>query len=142
MTRLVLRLAFITNERYHKINYFMNNVLTNNFDVFFFFHLGAITMSSLSFLGPSLLVFVIIFLWNSSGYAPLHEGNFKVTGQEKQLDPVPDPAGEFCQRNKNPAGLGFIGVKYDLLRGNPEGNNALGGVDPGFHDEIHRDLKS
>lgn len=84
-------------------------------------------MSSSSFLGPSLLVFVIIFLWNSSGYALPHEGNSKVTGQEKQLDPVPDPASEFCQRNKNPAGLGFTGVKYDLLRGNPEGNNALGG---------------
>ena len=97
-------------------------------------------MSSLSFLGPSLLVFVIIFLWNSSGYALSHEGNFKVTGQEKQFDPVPDPAGEFCQRNKNPAGLGFIGVKYDLLRGNPEGNNALGGVDPGF-DKTKKILK-
>ena len=97
-------------------------------------------MSSSSFLGPSLLVFVIIFLWNSSGYALPHEGNFKVTGQEKQLDPVPDPAGEFCQRNQNPAGLGFTGVKYDLLGGNPEGNNALGGVDPGF-DKTKKILK-
>ena len=83
-------------------------------------------MSSLSFLGSSLLVFVIIFLWNSSGYALPHEGNFKVTGQEKQLDPVPDPAGEFCQRNKNPEGLGFIGVKYDLLRGTQRVTMLLG----------------
>lgn len=74
-------------------------------------------MSSLPFLGLCLLVFVLISLWNSSGYAL--KGNFKVSGQEKQFDPFPDPAGEFCQRSKNPAGLGFIGVKYDLLRGTP-----------------------
>ena len=74
-------------------------------------------MSSLPFLGLCLLVFVLIPLWNSSGYAL--KGNFKVSGQEKQFDPFPDPAGEFCQRSKNPAGLGFIGVKYDLLRGTP-----------------------
>ena len=142
MTRLVLRLAFITNERYHKINYFMHNVQYIYWQIILtsFFSSRCDNYVLFIILGPSLLVFVIIFLWNSSGRAPLHEGNFKVTGQEKQLDPVPDPAGEFCQRNKNPAGLGFIGVKYDLLRGNPEGNNALGGVDPGF-DKTKKILK-
>ena len=65
-------------------------------------------MSSLSFLGPSLLVFVIIFLWNSSGYAPLHEGNFKVTGQEKQLDPAPDPAGELVKETRTLRGWGLL----------------------------------
>ena len=64
----------------------------------------------------------------------------EASGQKEQHDPFPDPAGGFCQRNKNPAGLGFIGVKYDLLRGNPEGKHSLGGVDPGF-DKTKRILK-
>lgn len=66
-------------------------------------------MSSLSFLGPSLLVFVIIFLWNSSGCVLPHEGNFKVTGQEKQLDPVPDLArANFVKETRTLPGWGLL----------------------------------
>ena len=60
------------------------------------------------------------------------------SGQDEQLDAYPDPAGGFCQRNKKPKGLGFIGVNYDLLKGNPEGKTSLGGVDPGL--EITRKI--
>ena len=74
-----------------------------------------------------LLFVLVICPWYSFGLQGL-----QAAGQEKQFDPYPDPKGGFCQRNQNPAGLGFIGVKYDLLRGNPEGKTSLGGVDPGF----------
>ena len=58
----------------------------------------------------------------------IEASGLEASGLEEQLD----PSGAFCQRDKNPRGLGFIGVKYDLLKGNPEGKTSLGGVDPGF----------
>ncbi|XP_068713918.1 uncharacterized protein [Montipora foliosa] len=44
---------------------------------------------------------------------------------------IDDPISH-CQRSENPKGLGFLGVKYDLLEGNPEGKDRIGGVDPGL----------
>lgn len=85
---------------------------------------------------PSLLLFAVIYPWYSHGLP--HQEHGQASGLEEQLDPYPDPSGGFCQRNKNPKGLGFIGVKYDLLKGNPEGRTSLGGVDPGL--EITRKI--
>ena len=87
-------------------------------------------MSFSLLLVPSLLVLVLVCPWNSNALPD--QENFQSTAQEEQSDPIPDPAGGFCQRNKNPKGLGFIGVKYDLIRGNPEGKTSLGGADPGL----------
>lgn len=87
-------------------------------------------MKSSLLITPSVLTLLLITQWFSNALP--YEENLEALGQMEQHDPVPDPAGGFCQRNKNPAGLGFIGVKYDLLRGNPEGKHSLGGVDPGF----------
>ncbi|XP_073258586.1 uncharacterized protein [Porites lutea] len=95
-------------------------------------------MKSSILITPSLLTLMLITRWFSNALP--YEENLEASGQKEQHDPFPDPAGGFCQRNKNPAGLGFIGVKYDLLRGNPEGKHSLGGVDPGF-DKTKRILK-
>lgn len=95
-------------------------------------------MKSLILITPSLLTLMLITRWFSNALP--YEESLEASGQKEQHDPFPDPAGGFCQRNKNPAGLGFIGVKYDLLRGNPEGKHSLGGVDPGF-DKTKRILK-
>lgn len=73
---------------------------------------------------------MLITRWFSNALP--YEESLEASGQKEQHDPFPDPAGGFCQRNKNPAGLGFIGVKYDLLRGNPRGNIPWG--------ELIRDL--
>ena len=84
-----------------------------------------------SMLLASLFVLVVTNpQWYSHGFPD--QESLEASGQEKQLDPYPDPTGGFCQRHQNPAGLGFIGVKYDLLKGNPEGKTSLGGVDPGL----------
>lgn len=84
-----------------------------------------------------LLLFAVICPWYSCGFSPNHD-NHESSGEEPLFDPVPDPSGSHCQRNKNPKGLGFIGVKYNLLRGNPEGKTEIGGVDPGL--EITRKI--
>ena len=76
-----------------------------------------------------LLLFAVFCPWYSCGLASQFN-NSETSGEEPLFDPVPDPS--HCQRNKNPKGLGFIGVKYNLLRGNPEGKTAMGGVDPGL----------
>lgn len=94
-----------------------------------FLHLGEITMTSLL---SSILVLILICRWCSNTNGIPYQENLESSGLEVQLDPAPDPASGFCQRHKKPAGLGFIGTKYDLLRGNPEGRDSLGGVDPGF----------
>ena len=83
-----------------------------------------------------LLLLTVICPWYSCGL-PSHE-NRDFSGEEPQSDPFPDPSGSHCQRSKNPKGLGFIGVKYNLLKGNPEGKTRLGGVDPGL--EITRKI--
>ena len=75
------------------------------------------------------LLFAVLCPWYSCGLATQYN---ETSGGEPLLDPVPDPPGSHCQRNKNPKGLGFIGVKYNLLRGNPEGKTEMGGVDPGL----------
>ena len=80
----------------------------------------------------SILVLMLICRWCSNTNGIPYQENLESSGLEVQLDPAPDPAGGFCQRHKNPAGLGFVGTKYDLLKGNPEGRDSLGGVDPGF----------
>ena len=77
--------------------------------------------------------------WYSFGLASRHN-NGETSGEDPLLDPVPDPSGSHCQRNENPKGLGFIGVKYNLLRGNPEGRTEMGGFDPGL-DIIRKILK-
>ena len=84
---------------------------------------------SLITLGSLLLSFGVMCPWSSCGLPNLEHREF--SGEEPQSDPVPDTRSH-CQRNKNPKGLGFIGVKYNLLKGNPEGNTRLGGVDPGL----------
>lgn len=76
-----------------------------------------------------LLIFAVFCPWYSCGLASQFN-NSETSGEEPLFDPVPDPS--HCQRNKNPKGLGFIGVKYNLLRGNPEGKTEMGGVDPGL----------
>ena len=82
---------------------------------------------------PSLLALALVCpSWYSNANATPDEEHLEASGQEEQQDPIPDPAGGFCQRNKNPKGLGFIGVGYDLLKGNPEGRTSLGGADPGL----------
>ena len=73
----------------------------------------------------SLLFLSVICTLYSHGFPD--QDDRESSGLEEQLD----PAG-FCQRNQNPKGLGFIGVKYNLLKGNPEGKFERGGVDPGF----------
>ncbi len=77
----------------------------------------------------ALLLFAVLCPWYSCALSN-HEDP-EISGEEPQSDPDPDPRSH-CQRNKNPKGLGFIGVKYNLLKGNPEGNTRLGGVDPGL----------
>ena len=80
---------------------------------------------------PGLLVLVVTCPRSSHGFPD--EENIEVSGLEASgLEEQLDPSGAFCQRDKNPKGLGFIGVKYDLLKGNPEGKTSLGGADPGF----------
>jgi len=86
----------------------------------------------------SVLFLSVICTWYSHGFP--EQENIETSGLEKQLDPNPEPAGGFCQRNQNPKGLGFIGVKYNLLEGNPEGKFQRGGVDPGF-DKTRKILK-
>ena len=86
-----------------------------------------------------LLLFGVLCPWYSFGLASQHN-NSETSGEDPLLDPVPDPSGSHCQRNENPKGLGFIGVKYNLLRGNPEGRTEMGGVDPGL-DIIRKILK-
>lgn len=87
-------------------------------------------MTPLNIWVPIILFLVFTSPWSAHGFSG--QGNLESSGLEEQLDAYPDPAGGFCQRNKNPAGLGFIGVKYDILKGNPEGKTSLGGVDPGL----------
>ena len=84
-----------------------------------------------------LMLFAVLPPWYSCELAPQLD-NRETSGEEPLRDPVPDPSGSHCQRNKNPKGLGFIGVKYNLLRGNPEGKTEMGGVDPGL--EITRKI--
>ena len=86
-------------------------------------------MRQLSKTSLGLLLFAFFCPWYSCGLAS-QLNNTETSGEEPLLDPVPDPS--HCQRNKNPKGLGFIGVKYNLLRGNPEGKTEMGGVDPGL----------
>ena len=86
----------------------------------------------------SVLFLSVICTWYSHGFP--EQENIETSGLEKQLDPNPEPAGGFCQRNQNPKGLGFIGVKYNLLEGNPEGKFQRVGVDPGF-DKTRKILK-
>ena len=85
-----------------------------------------------------LLLFAVMSPWYSCGLASQHDDNRETSGEEPLSDPLPDPSSPHCQRNKNPKGLGFIGVKYNLLRGNPEGKTEMGGVDPGL--EITRKI--
>ena len=83
-----------------------------------------------------LLLFAVLCPWYSCKLASQLD-NLETSGEEPLHDPVLDPSGCHCQRNKNPKGLGFIGVKYNLLRGSPEGKTKMGGVDPGL--EITRE---
>ncbi|KAL9974320.1 hypothetical protein ACROYT_G011342 [Oculina patagonica] len=76
-----------------------------------------------------LLLFAVLCPWYSYGLPNHKDPEF--SGEELQSDPDTDTRSH-CQRNKNPKGLGFIGVKYNLLKGNPEGKTELGGVDPGL----------
>ena len=84
-----------------------------------------------------LLLFAVFCPWYSCGLAS-QRNNSEASGERPLLDPASDSSGSHCQRNKNPKGLGFIGVKYNLLRGNPEGKTEMGGVDPGL--EITRKI--
>ena len=77
------------------------------------------------------MLFAVLCPWYSCKLASQLD-NLETSAEEPLHDPVPDPSGSYCQRNKNPKGLGFIGVKYNLLRGNPEGKTEMGGVDPGL----------
>lgn len=94
-------------------------------------------MTPMSKTSLGLLLLAILCPWYSCGLAP-QGNNSETSGEEPLLDPVSDFSGSHCQRNKNPKGLGFIGVKYNLLRGNPEGKTEMGGVDPGL--EITRKI--
>ena len=76
------------------------------------------------------MVFKCTSLWGESG-------SF---GPKGTAWPLSRSCWRILSKKQNPAGLGFIGVKYDLLRGNPEGKHSLGGVDPGF-DKTKRILK-
>ena len=49
-----------------------------------------------------------------------------------ELNGEPEEITTQCQIAEKPKGLGFIGIKYDLLQANPDGNGFLGGVDPGL----------
>ena len=103
-----------------------------NYFVFFFQVLSIMTPSLITVW--SLLLFAAIAPWYSCGL-PNHENretSGEASGEEPQFDPIPDPAGTYCQRHENPLGLQFIGVKYNLLKGNPEGKFELGGLDPGL----------
>ncbi|KAL9974313.1 hypothetical protein ACROYT_G011334 [Oculina patagonica] len=80
-----------------------------------------------------LLLFAVLCPWYSCEL--LNHEDPEISGEEPQSDPDPDPFRSYCQRADNPKGLGYIGVKYNLLRGNPEGNTKLGGIDPGLDDD-------
>ena len=86
--------------------------------------------SSLLLLVPCLLVLVLVCPSNLNALPD--QENLQSSDQKEQSDLILDPAEGFCQRDKNPKGLGLIGVKNDLLRGNPEGMTSLGGADPGL----------